>query len=192
MRIYLAGPMRGYPRFNFDAFNAAAEFLRGMGYDVFSPAERDVQNGFNPDSDVAKPLSHYMAIDLPEVCKADALVLLKGWEASEGANIEVFNALAMKKHVWLFPHLEPLIPYPPAVAFWTCQEIMKAGALKHKPDSWYRESPYNHFLKAQRHLCTHMGAQGGFMPADGEDHSKNALCRTAMLVAQRQPLPKGA
>lgn len=41
MRVYLAGPMRGVPHFNFPAFHAAAAELRARGYVVFSPAEAD-------------------------------------------------------------------------------------------------------------------------------------------------------
>ena len=36
MKIYLAGPMRGYDRNNFPAFDRAAAFLRGCGYLRFS------------------------------------------------------------------------------------------------------------------------------------------------------------
>ena len=40
LTVYIAGPMRGYPRFNFDAFDAAAEMLQDT-CDVISPAQLD-------------------------------------------------------------------------------------------------------------------------------------------------------
>ena len=40
-KVYVAGPMRGIPEFNFPAFFAAADKLRGDGFAVFNPAERD-------------------------------------------------------------------------------------------------------------------------------------------------------
>ena len=45
---YIAGPMRGYDNFNFEAFHAASFDLRSRGYIVYSPAEHDEENGFDP------------------------------------------------------------------------------------------------------------------------------------------------
>lgn len=89
-RLYLAGPMRGKPDYNFPAFHAATRRLREWGFEVWSPAENDVtQDGFDPTKDKAREMSHYMKRDLPEVCHADAVAVLPGWEHSEGARLEV-------------------------------------------------------------------------------------------------------
>lgn len=91
--------MRGIPLFNFPAFDAVTKRLRELGYEVFSPAERDRQDG-QDGTQPAESLSHYMAIDLPEVCKADAIALLPGWEDSVGCKIELTVANALGKPVF--------------------------------------------------------------------------------------------
>jgi nucleoside 2-deoxyribosyltransferase len=98
--VYLAGPMRGYPEYNFPAFKDEAKRLRAEGYTVWSPAERDLLEGFDPQRDTPKPLSYYLAHDLPQVCQADAVVVLDGWEKSEGAMIEVSLAVSLGKPVY--------------------------------------------------------------------------------------------
>ena len=98
MKIYLAGPMRGLPMFNFPAFHEAAARLRAQGHEVFSPAEKDAEAG----QDGTKPaltIAHYMAIDLPEVCRADAIVVLPGFEKSQGCMIELAVATEIGKQV---------------------------------------------------------------------------------------------
>jgi len=81
--------MRGIPEYNFPAFYAAAAALRERGYTVWSPAEHDVeQDGFNPATDKAQPMRHYMKRDLPEVLNADVVIVLPGWENSVGAKLE--------------------------------------------------------------------------------------------------------
>lgn len=107
--------MRGYPAFNFPAFFEAAKRLRGLGHEVWSPAENDVEkDGFDPmahsSSQPPHTLAHYMERDLPAVCWADAVACLPGWEKSEGANIEVCVARKVGKQV-LTDTLEP-IPLP--------------------------------------------------------------------------------
>lgn len=101
MNIYLAGPMRGYPEFNFPAFFKAAAELRAEGHSVFNPAERDIQrDGVNwgdkvPDGDIVKSealgFDRRVAIfdDLSYIIhEADAIALLPGWENSKGARAE--------------------------------------------------------------------------------------------------------
>lgn len=92
---YIAGPMRGYPQFNFPAFMAAEAFLVDAGHRVFNPARHDKNNGFNPDKDAPGPLRQYLEHDLPAVCASDIIVLLDGWERSEGARIEAFTAFML-------------------------------------------------------------------------------------------------
>ena len=90
---YLAGPMRGYPEYNFPAFFAAAKSLRERGIEVWSPAENDVHaDGFNPATDTHQPMRHYMKRDLPAVLEADFVAVLSGWERSQGACLEVHVA----------------------------------------------------------------------------------------------------
>lgn len=107
--VYLAGPMRGLPEFNFPAFREAAEALRMCGYTVTSPAEMDEElDGFDgTDPDAALPFAAYMARDLPAVCEADAVVVLPGWQKSEGAQLEVYVAEALGLPVLRYPGLEP-------------------------------------------------------------------------------------
>jgi hypothetical protein len=100
MRIYLAGPMRGIPNFNFPAFDYAAAQLRRDGHVVFSPAERDraaygpeVENNPTGDENKAPPgctINDCMRADTQWICDhADAIALLPGWENSSGAAAEL-------------------------------------------------------------------------------------------------------
>jgi hypothetical protein len=107
MRVYLAGPMRGIPNFNFPAFDFAAAKLRAAGFTVFSPAERDreaygasIQD--NPTGDESKvtntacTINDCMAADCEWICRhAHGIALLPGWEKSSGANAELALAKAL-------------------------------------------------------------------------------------------------
>lgn len=102
MKVYVAGPMRGIPEFNFPAFHAATARLRAEGHTVFNPAERDIQthgvdiSKGNATGDEALAaathgfnLREALKDDLEFIClHADAIALLPGWENSKGARAE--------------------------------------------------------------------------------------------------------
>jgi nucleoside 2-deoxyribosyltransferase len=107
MKAYLAGPMRGIRDFNFPKFHRVSAFLREIGFEVFSPAERDeAQHG----ADVAKSdtgdlgeavqkgfsLREALCADMEYIClHADAVVMLDGWKNSKGATAERATAIAL-------------------------------------------------------------------------------------------------
>src|SRR5689334_4430148 len=109
MNIYVAGPMRGIPEFNFPAFNAATQKLRQDGHFVFNPAERDMErhgtdiskgNSTGSLEQAAKEhgfnLRDALCDDLTFICKtADAVALLPGWQRSKGATAERATAEAL-------------------------------------------------------------------------------------------------
>lgn len=107
-KVYLAGPMRGVPEFNFPAFFAAAAVLRRDGFEVFNPAEKDCETygdigKGNPTGDEAQAQKEHgfdlrkaLAADLEFIClNADILALLPGWENSKGATAEYCTARAL-------------------------------------------------------------------------------------------------
>ena len=90
--IYIAGPMRGYHEWNFPAFDEAAEYLRSVGHEPISPAHLDRLRGFN-EKDPSTAFSREqwwvaMRRDYAAIILSDALMLLPGWERSEGARLE--------------------------------------------------------------------------------------------------------
>ena len=108
MRIYVAGPMRGRPQFNFPTFNAVTKYLRDQGHDVFNPAERDIEmHGAVPfmssETGDMKDIEHtglsvrdVLAFDLGWLCRdAEAILMLPGWETSMGATAEWAAARAV-------------------------------------------------------------------------------------------------
>lgn len=109
MKIYLAGPMRGIPEFNFPAFFAATVELRAAGHEVFNPAEKDNEKhgtdiskgNMEGREDVAASqhgfsLREALGADLAWICaEADAIALLPGWRNSKGATAEHATAVAL-------------------------------------------------------------------------------------------------
>lgn len=93
-RIYVSGPMRGFPGHNYDKFNKAADSLRAAGWHVINPVELGDIFG-TPDEIDASPamLEALLAADCAAVASCDAICLLPGWERSKGARQELLTAL---------------------------------------------------------------------------------------------------
>lgn len=103
-KVYISGPMRGFPYYNHPAFNAAATRFRNMGFEVFNPAEMDREAGFDvsklpEDHDWSSTdgfdLRDALCRDCSAVCKSTHIAMLKGWEKSTGACIEYDLAVAL-------------------------------------------------------------------------------------------------
>lgn len=120
MKIYLAGPMRGLPEFNFPAFMKAAEELRAQGHEVFNPAERDkeqhgdfekgningdevlaaAQHGFSL-REALRDDTHWISME------AEGIALLPGWQNSKGAKAERALADALHLEIIYLPGARP-------------------------------------------------------------------------------------
>lgn len=87
-KLYLSGPMRGKDNLNFEAFDNAAALLRRKGFTVFSPAEADRTAGYN-GANGERGWKECIIQDAKEVCEADGIVLLPGWEDSRGVFAEL-------------------------------------------------------------------------------------------------------
>jgi hypothetical protein len=92
VKVYLAGPMTGYPNLNFPAFHAEAGRLRGLGYEVVNPAEITL----DPDASWRAA----MTADIKHLVDCDAIAMLPGWQDSRGARLE--HTIALSLGLWLF------------------------------------------------------------------------------------------
>lgn len=91
--IYIAGPMAHLPELNFPAFYNAETKLMKDGWRVVNPARFDaVFNVYNEGVD-GKLLDAVCESERAAIPHLDAIYLLKGWEASKGARLELKIAL---------------------------------------------------------------------------------------------------
>lgn len=108
-RLYLAGPITfvGPPTWNRPAFEAAAEKLRALGYEVVNPVDLDP-----PDHEPGSwTWEAYMRRDLKALLDCEAVALLPDWEQSPGALLERHVARELGMTVlpvesWLAPYVE--------------------------------------------------------------------------------------
>lgn len=87
-KVYISGPMTGIEDYNFPSFHKAARQLRGLGYDVFNPAEDGVIDGYSH--------TDYLRLDITAICQeCDKICILPGAEKSKCAQIEIAVAQAL-------------------------------------------------------------------------------------------------
>ena len=107
--IYIAGPMRGYREYNFEAFHAADESLRNRGWDTINPAKIDIDDGFDPKTPqhelTGKDLEDFIVRDIHLVLSADAIAVLPGWEKSRGVAVEVAIAKYSDMPIYVYPEM---------------------------------------------------------------------------------------
>ena len=102
---YIAGPMSGLPQFNHPKFHEVAAILRQSGVTVINPAEEDspemqkmamasVDGDHVPLTEaLGETWGDILARDVRLIAnKVTAIVMLPGWENSNGARLELFVA----------------------------------------------------------------------------------------------------
>lgn len=138
--VYLAGPMSGHPQFNFPLFDAVADRLRKLGYNIQSPAELDrpetraaalASHDGSPDSGTTngETWGDFLARDVKLIADGvDAVAVMPEWWTSRGARLEAFVATLCDKPVYDAQHLLDLGPNPPYPATLAPQAIYVAAA----------------------------------------------------------------
>ena len=98
MRLYISGPMTGYPGDNRAEFKRVTAELRALGHQVVDPTEMDLEynDAGEVSSDSPSPLWRmFITRDVAIILSSqfDGIVALEGWRKSKGARAEVFMAV---------------------------------------------------------------------------------------------------
>jgi hypothetical protein len=91
LTFYLAGPMSGYPGYNFDEFDRWAEILRRGGLKIASPHEID--HGETPETRGSLPYQTYIDAGMKLLESCGGIILIAGWPQSSGACAELSRAI---------------------------------------------------------------------------------------------------
>ena len=107
-KAYIAGPMSGIPKFNFPAFEEAAKYIRAThGWHVVSPHELDdpATREWAEASEDGQPggrWGEFLGRDLELIRNGgiSIIVLLPGWQNSQGARLEASLGLDCGCQFW--------------------------------------------------------------------------------------------
>ena len=98
-KIFISGPMTGYPDFNFPLFNAVSKILIQKGFDVVNPVNiclKYKKEKVLSDKDVFTAMIDEQQ---KEERKCTVLLLLPGWEDSVGVRLELQTAIELKMKI---------------------------------------------------------------------------------------------
>jgi hypothetical protein len=146
--IYIAGPMRGLPEWNFSAFDEATRKWRDSGWEAYSPHEFDMLLGYDArgktETDLISKGSDrdwvraVMVGDIACIMKVHAIALLPGWEGSMGATVElalaqflgleVYDAVTMEE---ISPDYRPWYEVKQYLETWQPKESSHPGLREH-------------------------------------------------------------
>ena len=106
---YISGPVTGFPENNYPAFQRAADRLRKLGLKVVSPHEIPPPSGTFTEEEIWQ---YYMDRCFEQMSECRAIVMLRGWTQSRGAQIELQKALSEQWEAFYFYQDNPgkLIP----------------------------------------------------------------------------------
>lgn len=94
--FYIAGPMIGYPQFNYPAFHKAGEELKKSEIKFLSPAHDEFGQPIQPPHpDEEHRWQEHLRASLKKLLLCDGVYMLKGWETSPGAGLEYRTALTL-------------------------------------------------------------------------------------------------
>ncbi len=82
---YLSGPITGYPNHNTEEFATQARFLRQNGYRILNPCALAHLPSWTAN----------LKRDIKRLMNCKGVFVLKGWQASRGAVLEVFVCIML-------------------------------------------------------------------------------------------------
>lgn len=109
VKIFIAGPMRGYENYNFKKFDFVQKLLEDKGYSVVNPAR--ISRKFK-EKDVNSDIAVYnKMVDMQQEAEktCNAILLLDGWQWSEGVRLEVKTAASSDMQFLLEQDLTALL-----------------------------------------------------------------------------------
>lgn len=92
VKLYLSGPMSNQPDNNVREFAVHARNLRLKKFEVWNPAETEIN--------VGQPWAHCLKNDIQHLLQCDGIAVMDGWQMSKGAKLEVYVALAVGMPVY--------------------------------------------------------------------------------------------